>query len=510
MKINIQQFTQAQVQRFNTWLMGLTSMMRYLVIAILFHAGVIAILATIKLAVELPRILAELDGSTPAPNDVAMDDTAVLRDFQYDGPTLGEGGGTPGKGPGGIPTAAGTTPTEYKAVILSEHRSEEPVVGELVGVTVDASQAFRTLGAPGGITAPTVGLGPGLSGTAGVRGPGGNVFGARSGPVRSQIMNNTARGREIERAVMAGLRWLKQQQNANGSWNGPSSQPAVSALAVLAFLGHGETPESKEFGNTVLKGLQYLVSQVGNDGIVQGHNMYAQGAVTLALAEAYGMTRSAAIKETMGRAINAIVQSQRQPKKSGNHAGGWRYRPSSTDADTSVSGWLIMALKSAKLAGLEVPEDSFNKASNFLWHMYGQNGFGYNAPAGRPSTTAIGVLCQQFLGHGGDARIKPALDLITTLRPNWQKSAGGWVLYNWYYANQAMFQAGGSYWREWNSSMCEAMLRNQSSDGHWGMPPQSTEARYGSSGYVYTTAMGCLILEVYYRYLPLYRQLERR
>jgi hypothetical protein len=501
------------VQRFMAWLMSLTTMMRYLVIAILVHAAFIAVLATVKIATEIPRILAILnpDNPTPPPAGVEPDDTAAYRDFKYDGPTLGEGGGTPGKGPGGIPTAAGNTPSEYKAVILSDTHTTEPAVGEVVGVTVDATQAFRAQGAPGGISAPSVGLGEGLTGTAGVKGPGGGEFGQRLGPQRTQILSATPRGAETERAVMAGLRWLMLHQNEDGSWTGPVSQQAVSALAILAFLGHGETPESKEFGNTVLKGLEYLTGQMDENGVVKSDNMYAQGAVTLALAEAYGMTQSPSLKTTMNRAVNAIVRIQNNPKKSPLYIGGWRYSTVSDDADTSVSGWMIMALKSAKLAGIEVPETAFQNASNYLWRMYSDNSFGYDRPAGnRPSTAAIGVLCQQFLGQGGDQRIKPALDLILKQKPDWNKSSASWLMYFWYYANQAMFQGGGAYWRQWHWSMSDAMLKSQSPDGHWDAPPRSAEEmKYGENGHAYTTAMGCLILEVYYRYLPLYKQLEK-
>jgi hypothetical protein len=498
--------------KFMPWLMGLTTMMRYLVIAILVHAAFITVLATIKIAAEIPKIIAAFnpDIATPPPvSDAEPDPTAAFRDFEYNGPTLGGGGGTPGKGPGGIPTAAGNTPTEYKATILSDNQTEQPVVGEVVGVVVDAAQAFRPQGTPGGVTSPTTGLGEGLAGTAGVKGPGGGGFGQRLGPIRSQILSKTRRGMETDRAVIAGLRWLQAHQNGDGSWNGPVSQEAVSALAVLAFLGHGETPESKEFGNTVLKGLQYLLGAVTDSGAVRGGNMYAQGAVTLALAEGYGMTQSLAIKGPLQRAVNAIVSSQKAPKRNPVFNGGWRYSPGANDADTSVSGWMIMALKSAKLAEMEVPNEAFESSTRYIWNMYANGIFGYEQPGQQQSyaTTAIGILCQQFLGNGADERVKKSLDGLNTQKVDWEKSQAPWLMYVWYYANQAMFQAGGTYWRDWNISMSDSLLKNQSPDGHWDAPPRSTEeVKYGENGRAYTTTMACLMLEVYYRYLPLYQQ----
>jgi hypothetical protein len=505
--------------KFIPWLMSLTTIMRYLVIAILVHAGLIAVLATIKIAAEIPKIIAAFDpdsASPPPPSEAEPDPTAAFRDFEYNGPTLGGGGGTPGKGPGGIPTAAGNTPTEYKAAILSDQRSEEPVVGEVVGVVVDAASAFRPQGTPGGIAAPTTGLGAALTGTAGVKGPGGGGFGQRQGPIRSQIVSKTRRGAETERAVLAGLRWLQSQQNENGSWNGvPSgwhsdtSQPAITALAVLAFLGHGETPESREFGNTVLKGLQYLVGCIDENGVVRGKNMYSQGAVTLALAEGYGMTQSVALKSTLERAINAIQRMQKIPKKQSRDIGGWRYTPTSTDSDTSVSGWMIMALKSAKLAEINVSDESLNSASAYIWRMYANGIFGYTEP-GKPlsiATTGIGVLCQQYLGHGGDERIKKSLDILAKEKVDWLNVKALHPIYAWYYINQAMFQAGGTYWRDWNINMSDSLLKSQAPDGHWDIAAGANrEFEWGEKGHVYSTAMACLMLEVYYRYLPLYQQ----
>ncbi len=496
--------------------MGLTRMMRYLVIAVLFHVLLLVILGSVKIVAVLPKIVAQFQGaSLPPPPEQEPDPFAAYRDFDYNGPTTGGGGGTSGKGPGGIPTAAGTTPQEYKASILqSETPSTKSEVGEVIGVVDDtAAQGVRLAGTQGGLSAPTVGLGESQMGTAGVRGPGGGGFGQRQGPMRAQSLKKFRGSAETERAVLAALRWLKSNQRPDGSWHCAQSDQAGTALAVLAFLGHGETSDSAEFGTCVNKALQYLVSQIGSDGLVTqcDARMYAQGMVSLALSEAYGMTQSPTVKEPLDRAVNAIIQIQKVKKKDAKFNGGWRYTATADDSDTSVTGWMVMALKSAKLAGVEIPQESFDMASNYLWQMYGDGGFGYQNPGRDLGPTAIGVLCQQFMGHSDDKRIKKSLDFLREQRVEWDRTKGAYVLYEWYYITQAMFQGGGSYWEYWNSQIRDAMVRSQADDGHWPMPPQSEwEGKLVPNSPAYSTAMGALILEVYYRYLPIYQELENR
>jgi hypothetical protein len=500
-------------QRFHAWLMSQPVMMRCFVIAVLVHVVILLVLASIKIVAQVPKIVATFEGaSLPPQKEEEPDPFAAYRDFDYTGPTVGGGGGTSGKGPGGIPTAAVTTPAEYKASILQSDIDADPHVGEVIGVNAAeaAGAVVRLQINPSGVSSPTTGLGKGAFGTAGVIGPGGGGFSQRVGPMRAQALQKFKGSAETERAVLAGLRWLKANQRADGSWSCAKSDRAGSALAVLALLGHGETADSEEFGACVNKGLQYLVTQVGPDGLVAGQEAqgYAQGIVALALSEAYGMTRAAAVRDPLERAIRAITISQQVKKKDPKFVGGWRYSPTSDDADTSVTGWMILALKSAKLAGVAVSEESLDLASQYLWAMYRNGGFGYNAPGRDWGPTAIGVLCQQFMGHGDDKRIKKALDYLKEHKADWEKTKSAYVLYGWYYETQAMFQGGGSYWEYWNSQIRDTMVQSQSDDGHWALPPQSEwELKsVGNDSPVYSTSLGCLILEVYYRYLPIYQQ----
>jgi hypothetical protein len=255
----------------------------------------------------------------------------------------------------------------------------------------------------------------------------------------------------------------------------------------------------------VSRGIQFLVASIDSNGVVTpatGHYMYAQGAVTLALSEAYGMTQAKAIRDPLERSVKAILAAQKV-----NKMGSWRYSMTSADHDTSVAAWLIMSLKSAKLAGIDVPEDSFKLASKHLWNVYDDDGgFGYTGAKRSVNMTGAGVLCQQFLGQSTDPRIKKSLDYLKQQKVDWDETAGGHVLYGWYYVTQAMFQGGGSYWEYWNKQIRDAVVNKQAPDGHWASPTKSKE---DSNGPVYTTALACLILEVYYRYMPIHQEMER-
>jgi hypothetical protein len=502
------------IGKFITWFMGLTRLMRCFVIAVLFHVVVGILLGSIKIVAILPKIIASFDAAALPPVKVEEPDPfAAFRDFDYNGPTLGGGGGTPGKGPGGIPSAAGTTPTEYKASITAPDQAADSQIAEVIGVVSESASAIaRIQTSVSGLSAPTTGLGEGKIGTAGIKGPGGGGFGQRVGPMRAQWIAKYKGSVDTEKAVLAALRWMKNNQQPNGSWAGTKNDhvPALAALGALAFLGHGETPDSGEFGVTVNKVLQYLVSSVGPDGRVSPANMYGQGAAMLALSEAYSMTQSPAVKEPLGRLINAAVAGQKAKKKDGKDVGGWRYSLSSDDSDTSVTGWIVMGLKSARWAGLTVPDETFEGASSYLWQMCDNEGFGYTSAAHYPSTTALGVLCQQFMGHRDDRRIKKSLDFLKQQKANWNETEGYYVLYMWYYITQAMFQGGGSYWEYWNRQIRDTMVKSQLDDGRWMPPPKSKEETKLAKSPAYSTALGCLILEVYYRYLPIYQEMEKK
>lgn len=426
----------------------------------------------------------------------------TLREFDYDKPSIGDGKGSSGKGAGGDPFAGGNT--------LSEPTIVGPISDKLgtdvIGVIDPNGTRFNFDGGGKGLHDPTEGLREGKLKNPGVFGPGGtNPYAQRFGPQRAQSVLRNGGTTETEKAVLAALRWLKDHQLADGSWEG--GYDAMPALATLCFFGHGETADSPEFGATITKAVLYLTSTVGSNGIIHQPNMYCQGAVTLALAEAYGMTQSPQVREPLDRAVSAIIASQKSAKTSKADIGGWRYSPESDTSDVSVSGWLIMGIKSARLAGISIDDEPFDKASKYLWNMYDpKGGFGYAGPAQGYATTAVGTLCQQFLGHYGDKRIHKALDFYKDKKADWSTGHGWNSLYAWYYITQAMFQGGGTYWEHWNGTIRRTLVDHQDPDGHWDVPGNDPKCQYGP---VFSTTLCCLMLEVYYRYLPLYQEMER-
>lgn len=499
--------------KFLAWLMGLTTIMRYFVIALLLHVVIVVGLASVKIVVVVSDIVAELTGGMALPppsEDLPEDPYAVYRDFEYQGPDLGEGGGLGGKGPGGNPLAGGQ---QYSATIAAAPAAGAPSVGEVIGVFSEAATAIArpvATGPTGVGAAPVGGIGDVLGGAAGVRGPGGPWLGAgRIGPRRSINLRQYGGSQETERAVLAALRWLKANQNKDGSWT--LRNDAGTALGVLCFLGHGENADSPEFGQTVQRALERLVKIVPASGDVPG-GMYVQGLVTLALAEGYILTGSPMLRDPLERATQLIVRSQKVQKQNPINQGGWRYSPSSTDSDVSVSGWVFMGLKSAQAAGVDVPQQHLDMAANYFWNMYHESGgFGYSSPGNSPSMTPVGVFCLQLAGHGRDRRIDKCLDNIRKQTMNWAED-GGWAMYRWYYATLAMFQGGRSHWEHWNRLMRDALLKNQHEDGYWELPPRDAALGHNikdMAARVYATCLATLMLEVYYRYLPMYQIIDR-
>lgn len=324
-----------------------------------------------------------------------------------------------------------------------------------------------------------------------------------------------------EDAVLRALRWLKANQEEDGSWkkSDKDSAPAMAGLALLCFLAHGETPSSAEFGQTVEKAMKYLVSQQKPNGIIGSGNPYEHGICTYAITEGFGLTKIMALKDAMDKGIQIIIDKQQVP------SGGFNYGYAGPRWDLSVSGWQFQAMKAAKMAGCsnEKLEDAIAKSIDFLRkyaHQPGQ-GFGYANENGlpgagsSPSMTGAGTLCLQLLGKPDcpEARsgLKWLLDRDASLIPAWEKpdakggteNRGRVPIYAWYYITQAKFQKGGNDWKDWNAKFPNILVKNQIIEGklgHW------EGGDWG--GNVYTTTMCCLMLEVYYRYLPTYKHVE--
>lgn len=332
---------------------------------------------------------------------------------------------------------------------------------------------------------------------------------------------------ESEHAVALALEWLAEHQLPDGGWNldhtlcracgGKCSRPgtlrrarnAATGLALLPFLGAGQTHRSGKYREQVHDGLYFLVNrmEVGPHGgslLERDGTMYAHGICAIALCEAYGMTRDPALRDPAQQALDFIAYAQ-NPR-----GGGWRYRPRQR-GDTSIVGWQLMALKSGHMAYLRVRPSTIEKAAEFLdavssdggaRYGYTGPGAGWRGPDSDQATTAIGLLCRMYLGWERD---NPALERGAAWIAEQGPSEGN--MYYDYYATQMMRHRGGDAWDTWNTAMRDYLVDVQARDGHergsWCFSEEDLSTRRG--GRLYCTSMATMILEVYYRHLPLYR-----
>jgi hypothetical protein len=320
-----------------------------------------------------------------------------------------------------------------------------------------------------------------------------------------------------ERAVELGLQWLAKQQKSDGSWSlaGPFSSgslgensAAATAMALLAFQGHGDTTRDGPYSKVVAKGWNWLLKVQRKDGSFGGAAMsesnqllYTHAQCTIALCELLGMTKDSQYRGPAERAIAFCVSAQDKSR------GGWRYIPGQ-DSDTSVTGWFVMALQSARMAGMAVPADTLKGASDYLDKAALMDGrrYGYWQIA-NPSwaMAAEGLLCREYLGwKQNDPRLVDGVSELLKTPVSYEQFAEQDVYY-WYYATQATHHLGGKVWDEWNRVMREQIPAHQvkagAEAGSWN--PQGD--KWGSfGGRLYVTCLSIFNLEVYYRHLPIY------
>jgi hypothetical protein len=369
----------------------------------------------------------------------------------------------------------------------------------------------------------------------GIGGGAGGKFGGRFGG----RANKRAGGAGAEQALKDALEWLKSHQSPDGSWDcdgfmencgkvgagvcegpgGSTHDVGVTGLALLAFLGDGNTTTQGEYKDVVARGIAWLKEQQDPDtglfGERQSHDfIYDHAIATLAMCEAYFFSKSPLIKGTAQKAINLIFTAR-------NPYGAWRYDvPPVGDNDTSVTGWMVFALASAKDAGLEGDfKAAFDGALSFIDEVtdpasgrVGYASFGEQSsrtPANEhyprekgESMTAVGLLCRVFLGQKPEEFpiMAKHADLIRTKPPVWDVEGYGIDMYYWYYATYALYQMGKPWWPQWEKAMKAAVVDTQRKDGD-AKGSWDPECAWGwSGGRVYSTAIMTLCIEVYFRY----------
>ena len=312
---------------------------------------------------------------------------------------------------------------------------------------------------------------------------------------------------ECEDAVVKALHWLKASQNKDGSWS-KAHPVAMTGFAVLAFLGHCETPQSPVFGDTVLRGITYLVD-VGlkNDyrltaaDVNSNQWVYEHGIATYALAESYTFCSKLKIPipdldKVVKEAGDIIIQGQ-------GDSGGWVYRYASTDdGDNSVGFWQIQALKACKHTGLwrdTQLKTVSRKALQWLDEAQGKDGaIGYRGnSSASPGLTGGGVLAFQMWGKGTSRNAKSGIKYISKNTAfKWGDNSAN--LYYHYYNAQAMINHGGNEWNKYNKLFRDELLKNQNKDGSW----KQGGVSHGPINPHMATCLATLMLEVYYRFLP--------
>lgn len=309
-----------------------------------------------------------------------------------------------------------------------------------------------------------------------------------------------------ERAVNLALDWLQRRQRPDGAWDGrhPSYRVACTGLALLCFLGAGHSQTSPSYGRTVEQAVAWLRRAQSADGTFPGTNNYGLAIGTMALAEAFAMDRHPEVGKAAAAGVEAIVRRQCP-------AGGWDYAQPGPRNDMSVSGWAVMALKSAAVAGLTGTEPALRRFDKLLHDTLGQRDGSWYAvidPDGRVGALrtgeamhAVSLLCRLLLGQKGTRVLLKGAATVSKDLPDWPTRH----TYHVYYASLALCQIGGPSWERWNRHVSDLLVKHQHTDadraGSWD-PGQGIGE---DAGPVYITSLCCLTLEVYYRYAAIYR-----
>jgi hypothetical protein len=351
--------------------------------------------------------------------------------------------------------------------------------------------------------------------------------------MKSMLLGKYGGSMKSEQAVTLGLEWLAKQQLKTGSWSlkGKYSggatfenNEAATAMALLAFQGAGNTHQTGKYKANVAAGLKALLRSQDRDGNFyrggqRDESLYTQAQCTIVLCELYAMSKDSGIRNNAISAVQYCIDAQDQ------ELGGWRYTPRN-DSDTSVTGWMVMAMQSAKMAGLEVPQEVFDRIGKYLDSASPSGGSTYcylgtrgQAEANAtPAMTAEGLLCRQYLGwKQDDPRLVRGVKLLLHPEnehlPRW--TATDRDHYYWYYATQLMHHMEGEYWKTWNDAYRDMIVQHQELKGNergsWeplGKEPDLWCQR-GQGGRLYVTCLSLYTLEVYYRHMPLYSSLNK-
>jgi prenyltransferase beta subunit len=309
--------------------------------------------------------------------------------------------------------------------------------------------------------------------------------------------------RPADASIERGLRYLAASQQPDGSFSDRGQQmganPAIVGLAGMAFLSSGSSPGRGPYGEHAQRCVDYLCAHTQPSGFIAvegatSHGpMYGHGFAALYLAECYGMSPRDDLREKVAASVRLILSAQ-------NAEGGWRYQPTPTDADISVTICQIMALRAARNAGVYVPSEAVDRCTAYVKRcQVADGGFGYT-PSDRSSQfprSAAGVVALYSAGVYDDESVERGLAYLDRQVPGGGRdNRSGHFFYGHYYAVQAMWQAGGQRWERWYPAIRDVLIASQGADGAW----------QDGNGPAYATAMSLVILQTPNNQLPIFQR----
>lgn len=295
----------------------------------------------------------------------------------------------------------------------------------------------------------------------------------------------------VEIIYEKGMKYLASTQSEDGTWDDSvGSEPGVVGLCVAAFLAHGDDPVGGRYAGNIRRGIDFIIKQQNPKNGYIGSSMYNHAFAAKALAESYGCVENPEIETALRKAVDLILSAQKR-----NRSGAWRYTPDSRDADTTVTGCQLVTLFAARNAGISVPDESIRKAMVYLAKNRAANGsYGYTSlSGGKPTLTAIGLLCQSLAKERDSSGYQASLDF---LKNHLDYRDRYYPYYFEYYMSQALFHADEAVWKEWNERNIRYLATIQSADGSFP----------GNQGPSFNTAGALLSLALNFRYLPIYEK----
>jgi hypothetical protein len=312
--------------------------------------------------------------------------------------------------------------------------------------------------------------------------------------------------RDVREMYDSGLRYLSETQTDNGDWSGSYGGGGVTGMALMAFLASGEDPNFGLYSNNIRRGLRSIISgQNAQTGIISD-SMYQHGFATLALAEAYGAVDDRNLwpaggnqqaQRSIGAALELAVRASVTSQKK-NQYGGWRYSPDSNDADTSVSGAIMVSLLAARNAGIEVSDEAIDRAIAYFTSMTSESGQvayaggfgGFDESIARISIAAL------VYAVGRRKDLPQYKSTIGYLTERLEQTSNSYTQYARYYQAQALFQGDVEAWERWNKQLVRELKASQAEDGSF----------RGDFGAAVDTSLSLLALALNFRFLPIYER----